>query len=145
MFPIDYLTDENMPKSTTEHFGYKTLSPSFNLETGEFDLVDGKIQTITGEESVRQWIRKVINTEKGQYEIYDIHGDYGIPVKKILYSGNNYAVITARIKSALNNAIQYNNDIFSIMDLKFTRKKRSVLISFTLCTKYGEVKGTEEF
>ena len=44
---------------------------SFDFETGDFLIKDGKVQTVSGYVALKQWIQKMLKTEQNKYKIYN--------------------------------------------------------------------------
>ena len=40
----------------------------------DFSLVDGRLQPLTGDDAIRDWIEKILRTDKFKFRIYDRDG-----------------------------------------------------------------------
>jgi hypothetical protein len=124
-----------------------TITPStnkitlnFDFETGEFVIKDGKIEELSGLEGLKIWIKKILETEKNRFKIYDTDDivTYGISLLDIITSGNPIAYIESELTKEITEILLINSDILSVSNFIFSRDiKRTLTVKFTVGTTYG--------
>lgn len=134
MFPtqevnIDNLTNSsNIVKTNGKSF-------SFDYETGDFVVKDGRLQEIDGIDALENWIEKKLRTEKNKYKIY-VNG-YGVTLSEYITSNFPIAFIKSEIERDVRESLTTNSDIKSLSDFEFTRDKRTLTVKFTVNSVYG--------
>lgn len=118
-------------------------SPSFDFEIGDFVAKDGKVQMLTGYDALKQWIQKVLKTEKNKYKIYntDELEKYGVALLELITSKYPIAYIQAQVETIVTEALGKNSDIKSVNNFVFTRDKNLLNCEFDVASIYG--KSTE--
>lgn len=92
------------------------------------------IGSIDEYEAVVQFIRKVLNTDKYAYEIYDWY--YGNELLGLV--GKDYNYIIAEIPRIAKEALLVDDRIIEVKNFKFTRESSdSVSSTFDVITMYG--------
>ncbi len=121
---------------TTEEF--ETLP----TKTFQLDRTNGRIMgNIDGSEAVMQFIKKVLDTSKYAYEIYDWY--YGNQLNLLV--GQPYDYVVARIPSIIEEALCSDDRITGVRDFTFERLALdSCSSSFYVDTIYGSQKITME-
>lgn len=113
---------------------YETL-PS---KTFRLDRSNGRIiGTVDGAEAVMQFIKKVLDTSKYAYEIYDWY--YGHQLKLLV--GQPYEYVVARIPAIMEEALCSDDRILAVRDFTFNKISiDSCSVSFYADTIYGSQK-----
>ena len=121
-----------------------TRGKSFNFDfnAGDFVLKDGKVEELTGIESLKVWILKLIKTEKFKFRIYEtgLSDEYGITLMDLIHSDYPYFFIKSEIQREVSEGLLKNNEISSIENFIFIREKRTPIITFTINSIYGPVE-----
>lgn len=128
-------------------------TPAFSVDTTEefetlptktfrLDRTNGRIMgNIDGSEAVTQFIKKVLDTSKYAYEIYDWY--YGNQLNLLV--GQPYDYVVARIPSIVEEALCSDDRITGVRDFTFERLALdSCSSSFYVDTIYGSQKITME-
>lgn len=130
----------------------ETLSDTYAAEIEEFeswpvltyklDFSNGRIiGKIDGRDAVIQFIRKVLNTNKYAYEIYDWY--YGNELFTLLGMPYNYIIVEA--PRIIEEALLVDDRIISIDSWNFTQLSHdSAEISFQVHTIYGSIAYVKE-
>ena len=112
----------------------------FDFEKGDFNVIDGRLQEINNLEALKLWITKILKTAKLKFRIYD-NTDYGITdLKELITSGLPLQFIQAEIEREVRETLLKNNQIKSVQNFKFERKKRLLTVRFDCYTIYGQVR-----
>lgn len=111
----------------------------FDFVAGDFITKDGKVEELTGIESLKIWIVKLLKTEKHKFKIYKT-GEidvYGITLMDLVHSDNPYFFIKSEIQREIKEELLKNTEILSVSDFIFTREKRTLAVAFTVNSIYG--------
>lgn len=110
--------------------------------TYRIDTVNGRILgTIDGSEAVMQYIKKVLNTDKYAYEIYDWY--YGNELLKLV--GHSYDYVVARIPNIFKEALLVDDRITDVRDFTFRKLQIDTIeVSCYVDTIYGAIKYEQE-
>ena len=135
MFPTQNVSLDNLTSgdNKTSIIGKSFL---FDFETGDFVITDGKLTAISGIESLKGWIQKVLKTEKFKFKIYD-NKEYGATILELVNADYPYAFKKAEIERVIIETLLKNTAIKSLSNFDFERNKRTLKISFTTYTIYG--------
>lgn len=111
-------------------------------KTYKIDWVNKRIiGVIDGADTVMQFIRKVLNTDKYAFEIYDWY--YGHELRKLV--GQSYDYVVARIPNIFREALLVDDRITDVRDFNFTQTEvDSVYVSCIVDTVYGQIKYEQE-
>lgn len=142
MFPENQIQGNENLKLAIENESSKNFGKTFlfDFDQGEFVINDGKLKVIDGKEAVIMWIAKMIKTDKGKCSIYNItDGDYGIRLIDLLDSSSPVGFIYADIQKNITAALMQHPDIFNVSEFVFDRSKRTLIVSFNVTTKYGDI------
>ena len=117
---------------TTEDF------EALPTKTFKLDMENGRIMgKIDDSEAVMQFIKKVLDTSKYAYEIYDWY--YGNQLNLLV--GQSYDYVVARVPKIIEEALCCDDRITGVRDFKFTRNGLdSCTVSFYADTIYGSPK-----
>ena len=86
---------------------------------------------IDGADSVMQAIKKILNTDKYAYEIYD--WNYGQQLLKLL--GKDFDYVIAEIPRIINDALKQDNRIKDVTDFTFKKTDyNSLYVTFLVRT-----------
>lgn len=98
---------------------------------------DGKNIILTGNEALKVWIYKVLNTVKDRYKAYS--SDYGTQTEELI--GYNYTdeLMKIELKRDVENALKYNKYILGIENFNSEIEGSLVTANFKVNTIYGEV------
>ena len=126
-----FLQDEN-----TQNF---EIMPA---KTYKLDLVNNRIiGTIDNKEAVIQFIRKVLNTDKYAFEIYDWY--YGNELLKLV--GHSYDYVITRIPNIFKEALMVDDRIVNVRDFTFNKSGIDALtVSCVVDTVYGAITYEQE-
>ena len=92
---------------------------------------------IDDSEAVMQFIKKVLDTSKYAYEIYDWY--YGNQLNLLV--GQSYDYVVARVPKIIEEALCCDDRITGVRDFKFTKNGLdSCTVSFYADTIYGSQK-----
>ena len=124
-------------------------TPAFSVDTTEdfetlptktfrLDMKNGRIMgNIDDSEAVMQFIKKVLDTSKYAYEIYDWY--YGNQLNLLV--GQSYDYVVARVPKIIEEALCCDDRVTGVRDFKFTRTGLdSCTVSFYADTIYGSQK-----
>ena len=106
-----------------------TKSYMFDFENGDFVVRDGKLIECDGIESIKVWIEKILQTEKGRYPIYD-NTEYGCHLEDLII-GNSYTAefIEAELKREIEDALKQNPQIKTVTNFKITRNTNAITVT----------------
>ena len=89
-----------------------------------------------GLEAMKQVIYKILNTERYQYIIYS--WNYGIELLDLY--GKSVTYVCSELPRRITEALMQDDRILSVDEFNFdTTQKRTVLVSFTVHTIFGDV------
>ena len=89
-------------------------------------------------EELRQTIFCILNTERYQYPVYS--WNYGIELKDLYGKTADY--VMSELKRRITEALTQDDRIESVEDFDFEVTGKSILVTFFVCTIYGDT--TEE-
>ena len=106
-----------------------TKSYMFDFENGDFVVRDGKLIECDGIESIKVWIEKILQTEKGRYPIYD-NTEYGCHLEDLII-GNSYTAefIEAELKREIEDALKQNSRITSVTNFNIIRNTSAITVT----------------
>ncbi|MBN7773163.1 DUF2634 domain-containing protein [Clostridium aminobutyricum] len=139
MFPNTEITEIAVTEEET-NMGTSFL---FDFKRGDFVTVDGKVTAVSGLGAVKGWIKKVLNTEKGKFKIYetDESQEYGVKLKDFVTSGYSTDFVQIELEREIKEALARNTDITRVHTFEFEKNKRKLTCSFTVETVYGTTGG----
>lgn len=112
----------------------------FDFDTGEF-VTDsaGGVVTVSGMESLMQWVNKILRTQYNRYKLYN--GTYYGSNIEDLVIGRSYSIdfTESELKREIEKALLKNDDIYTVSSA-ITRYKDRLNIDVSLTTSYGTVK-----
>lgn len=129
-------------KASTTNFQDNSQSQSVEYEimptkTYRVDKENGRIiGSIQDKDAVFQFIKKVLDTDKYAFEIYDWY--YGNELNKL--AGKEYDYIVTRIPKIINEALLVDDRIKNVRDFTFNKISiDSMVCSFYVDTIYGTI------
>ena len=117
-----------------------TVEPLFDFETGEFVMDRNRNPVlVTGKEGLKNWLRKILHTPLGRYEIYQNTG-YGTRLEELLV-GKSFPAgyMTAEVERCVREAALQNPDILNIDSFSVRQEGARLYISFRADTVYGGI------
>lgn len=112
----------------------------FDFDIGEF-VTDsaGGVATVSGMESLMQWVNKILRTQYNRYKLYN--GTYYGSNIEDLVIGRSYSIdfTESELKREIEKALLKNDDIYTVSSA-ITRYKDKLYIDVSLTTSYGTVK-----
>lgn len=106
-------------------------------KTYYFDYENGRIASsyVNKMEAVKQWVYKVIHTEKNKYKIYK---EYGVEIEALIGSRYPKPFIEAELMRTIKEACIFNSEIENTSNFRFNWCSRSVECIFTVYTVFGQ-------
>ena len=101
------------------------------LENGE-NRVSGYVD---GVEAVQQAIYLILSSERYKHIIYS--WDYGVELLDLI--GKPMSYVTAELPRRIEEALIQDNRISGVTDFTFTKKRNTLLTTFTVVTKVGNI------
>lgn len=134
-----------MIPATEDYFYQDENTENYEIlptKTYKIDFDNNRIMGIVdGRDAVLQFIRKVLNTDKYAFEIYDWY--YGNELIKLV--GHSYDYVITRIPNIFKEALLVDDRITGVRDFTFTKSGiDAVLVSCTVDTVYGQVNYEQE-
>lgn len=129
-----------MIPETQDYFMQDENSENFEVlptKTYKIDPVNKRIiGTIEDREAVMQFIRKVLNTDKYAFEIYNWY--YGNELLKLV--GQSYDYVVARVPNIFKEALMVDDRILDVREFTFNKSGiDSMTVSCYVDTVYGVI------
>ena len=129
-----------MIPDTHDYFMQDENSENFEVlptKTYKIDPVNKRIiGTIEDREAVMQFIRKVLNTDKYAFEIYNWY--YGNELLKLV--GQSYDYVVARVPNIFKEALMVDDRILDVREFTFNKSGiDSMTVSCHIDTVYGVI------
>lgn len=118
---------------------YTKTEPAFDFQKGDFIIINGRLKMTVGRERIKNWVQKILNTQKGRYKIYNGTG-YGINIEDT-FVGKNYNrdYIRSEVKREITEILTTNEDIVSIDNFNMEVDGSLLTVSFTVNSVYGDI------
>lgn len=126
--------DERITEQVTEELPLKTYE--FDFDTGEIGGF------ISGEDAIRQFIRKALVTPRFRCLIYD--DTYGSELEDLIGQDISAALLGTELERIITEALIYDDRIIGVYDFEFEREADVLYASFTVETIYGEMSFSQE-
>lgn len=100
---------------------------------------------IDGVEAIRQYVYKVLSTERASFSIYgtDDGINYGVELERFI--GKSFSFIKSDIERTITDALMQDERILGIKDFYIGDSKNDTLIiSFGVSTIFGDIEISEE-
>lgn len=115
----------------------------YDFNKGDFVIRNGKMVAIHGLETLKQWIIKVLKTERFRFRIYkDI--PYGTTLEDLIGSSLPRAFIEAEIKREVTTALLEHTHIQDVQEWQFVRDGKWMRIQFRVITVEGAFEIDEQ-
>lgn len=143
MFPSEEQQNEYLDSISKENnisFDNKEHKASFifDFKNGEFNLKSGAKD---GVEALKMWIQKILKTSMHKYLIYELTGDkYGTMVKEKFHSDAPKSFAYASMEMEIKEVLMAHEAIKNVYEFSFDKSNRTLLITFTVDTIYGNIK-----
>lgn len=105
----------------------------FDFATGEFNLIDGKLVSVSGLDALKVWIQKIIKTEKFNFNIYSQDGqdEYGVSIRDLITGKSlDRDFLNAELKRELDQALCRNALIESTSNYRLEQVGRQLKVTF---------------
>lgn len=100
-----------------------------------YDISDYKIQGyITGEEAIRQYVEKVLCTERYEYPIYSF--SYGIELESMI--GKDKLYVQMELMRRIRESLMQDERIINVDNFAFAVSGDSILCTFDVISIYGK-------
>ncbi|OXS67527.1 hypothetical protein B1B04_22305 [Lysinibacillus sp. KCTC 33748] len=108
----------------------------YDFDKGDFVIRNGKMVAIHGLETLKQWILKVLKTERFRFRIYkDI--PFGATLEDLIGSSLPRAFVEAEIKREVTAALLEHTHIQDVQEWQFVRDGKWMRIQFRVITVEG--------
>ena len=125
------LLDDYLERIIDDELEQPTMTYKIDFETGRIQgFVDGI-------ESVKQFIRKAIITERSKWRIYT--DDYGCELSSMIGTDVTDGFLQSEIPRMVREAIEYDNRITSVNEITARQNGDAVFIYSDISTIYGDV------
>ena len=126
MTPIQ---EVELDMATIEKKTIPSLTWKINEERAE---VRGTVDEL---EAMKQAVRKILQTERYRYAIYD--WNYGIELEELY--GKNVTYVIPELKKRIEDALLVDDRVTAVTDFSFMQEKGSVTAEFMVHTIFGEI------
>ena len=126
MTPIQ---EVELAMATIEKKTIPSLTWKINEERAE---VRGTVDEL---EAMKQAVRKILQTERYRYAIYD--WNYGIELEELY--GKNVTYVIPELKKRIEDALLADDRVTAVTDFSFMQEKGSVTAEFMVHTIFGEI------
>lgn len=126
MTPIQ---EVELDMATIEKKTIPSLTWKINEERAE---VRGTVDEL---EAMKQAVRKILQTERYRYAIYD--WNYGIELEELY--GKNVTYVIPDLKKRIEDALLADDRVTAVTDFSFMQEKGSVTAEFMVHTIFGEI------
>lgn len=114
---------------------------AYDYENNRLLLRDGQTYLVEGNEALRIWIFKVLETERFRYAAYD--SNYGNETDTLIGKVNS-SVILPELKRFIIEALMVNPYIEELSNFQFEQSGSGVRADFDCATVYGKEQITWE-
>lgn len=126
MTPIQ---EVELDMATIEKKTIPSLTWKINEERAE---VRGTVDEL---EAMKQAVRKILQTERYRYAIYD--WNYGIELEELY--GKNVTYVIPELKKRIEDALLADDRVTAVTDFFFMQEKGSLTAEFMVHTIFGEI------
>lgn len=115
---------------------------TYKMRVDQEDGTAGQIIGYTdGRDAVEQAVYKILNTERGEFEIYG--DEYGVEIDDLF--GMPMAYVVPEVDRRIKDALLQDDRIESVGNFKFDLPRKGVLhVSFTVTSIYGDIQAETE-
>lgn len=109
--------------------------------TYKLDIDKGRIRGMTDEaDAMLQAVYLILSVERYQYPIYSFN--YGVELADLIGQPKDYVMSEA--KRRITEALMQDDRIESVDEWAFETTKKSVIVTFTVHTIFGDIETTKE-
>lgn len=109
---------------------------AYDYENNRLLLRDGQTYLVEGNEALRIWIFKALDTARFRYTAYD--SDYGSEIDTLIGKAINSSMILPELKRFIIEALMVNPYIEELSNFQFVQSGSGVLVNFDCATVYGK-------
>ena len=110
-------------------------SYKFDFTNNEFVFNNGDCKVVTGADSLKQWIEKMLRTQIGAYSMYT---SYGSNIKDLVIgSAYNRDFTDTELKREIEEALLKNEDILSVDSIDISRDRKTLTVDISITSTYG--------
>lgn len=118
-------------------------SVKFNFDTGEFVITPtGAVQTISGVETLEEWIRATLATERYMYPIY--HQWYGSEAERIIALGLASQQAASEIERMIKEALMVDERVKDVSNFVHTISGDTIQTEFEVLSFDDQIINLEE-
>jgi hypothetical protein len=134
-----------LPQITELEFNTETITEDlppigksflYDFDKKDFVLKDGKMVEIYGVDVLKQWITKVLKTERFRFRIYD-DVEYGVTIEDLIGSNFPRAFVEAEIKREVTTSLLRHTHIQTVEEWSFERDGGWMKVNFSVGTVEG--------
>ena len=114
---------------------------AYDYENNRLLLRDGQTYLVEGNEALRIWIFKALDTERFRYTAYD--SDYGSEIDTLIGAVNS-SVILPELKRFIIEALMVNPYIEELSNFQFEQSGSGVRVEFDCTTVYGKERAASD-
>ncbi|WMJ80997.1 DUF2634 domain-containing protein [Clostridium sp. MB40-C1] len=118
-------------KANTDKLGISYL---YDFKKGDFVIKDGKLVEISDIDALKQWIQKILYTDKFKFKIYekkDTQKEYGVTIKELIVGHDlPQSFVESEIKREVEEALMRNPLIDRISNWNIEKSNPLLKISF---------------
>lgn len=111
----------------------------FDYKKGDFIYKNGAPITVEGKEALKEWINKLIRTEKFKFKIYE-NMEYGISLENLLGSKLPRTFIKSELQRELTEGINKHEDVTGVSSWDFQTEGSRWTIYFRVHSVYGDIE-----
>lgn len=109
--------------------------------TYKLDINHGCVKGITDDaDALLQAVYLILATERYQYPIYSY--DYGVELSDLIGASQDY--VMSEVKRRITEALTQDDHINSVDDWEFENTEKSLVVTFTVHSIYGDIETTKE-
>lgn len=101
----------------------------YNFDTGQFAYSDGRLVELTGIESLKMWILKIMKTQKFKFEVYK-DTIYGVLIDDLISSNMPRAYIESEIEREVTESLLLSPYIDGLEGWSFERDGKLMKVFF---------------
>lgn len=104
----------------------------------DFDRGDLNGGFIDGEEALRQYISKAIQTSRYRFLIYN--DQYGCELESLLGQNISYELLKSELKRVIREALIYDDRIEDVKQFQISQQNDKLFIAFTVVSAEGSIE-----
>jgi len=111
-------------------------SYKWNFESGDFELIDGRLVEVEGLDYIKVWIEKILRTRK-DLEIYTTYGSGHHDLIGTVYDRD---FVQAEITRIVREALSKNDAIEEVGEARVEFEGSKLIITLNISTIYGSME-----